>query len=58
MEIKYHLDDGVANAIANSLQRRGIDVTTSKVAGLIGASGLEQLDYANEGRSSMCYARR
>ena len=51
MEIKYHLDESVANAIANGLQHRGIDVTTSKAAGLIGASDPEQLDYARrEGR--------
>jgi predicted nuclease of predicted toxin-antitoxin system len=46
MEIKYHLDESVANAIANGLQHRGIDVTTSKAVGLIGASDPEQLDYA------------
>jgi predicted nuclease of predicted toxin-antitoxin system len=46
MEIKYHLDESVANAVANGLGHRGIDVTTSKAAGLIGASDLQQLDYA------------
>ena len=51
MEIKYHLDESVANAIANGLQHRGIDVTTSKDTGLIGASDAEQLGYARrEGR--------
>ena len=46
MEIKYHLDESVANAVANGLEHRGIDVTTSKATGLIGASDLQQLDYA------------
>ena len=46
MEIKYHLDESVANAIANGLEHRGIDVTTSKDAGLIGASDRQQLEYA------------
>ena len=46
MEIKYHLDESVSNAVANGLEYRGMDVTTSKVAGLIGASDLQQLAYA------------
>ena len=46
MEIKFHLDESVANAVANGLEHRGVDVTTSKVAELIGASDLEQLEYA------------
>ena len=46
MEIKFHLDESVASAIANGLGHRGIDVTTSRSAGLIGASDQEQLDYA------------
>lgn len=46
MEIKYHLDESVANAVAIGLEHRGIDVTTSKAAGLIGASDREQLEYA------------
>ena len=46
MEIKYHLDESVANAVANGLEHRGIDVTTSSTAELIGASDLDQLDYA------------
>ena len=48
MEIKYHLDESVANAVANGLEHRGIDVTTSRAAELIGASDLEQLDYATK----------
>jgi hypothetical protein len=36
--IRFHLDENVDLAIASGLRRRGIDVTTSKEAGLIGAS--------------------
>ena len=51
MEIRYHLDESVSVAVADGLQRRGIEVSTSKSAGLVGASDLEQLDYAfREGR--------
>ncbi|MBE2232358.1 MAG: DUF5615 family PIN-like protein [Anaerolinea sp.] len=49
--IRFHLDENVNLAIASGLRRRGIDVTTSRDAGLIGASDAEQLQYArNEGR--------
>jgi predicted nuclease of predicted toxin-antitoxin system len=43
MEIRYHLDESVRGAVANGLRQRGIDVTTSADAGLIGASDAEQL---------------
>jgi predicted nuclease of predicted toxin-antitoxin system len=48
MEIKYHLDESVANAIANGFIHRGIDVSTSRAVGLIGASDLQQLGYATQ----------
>lgn len=49
--IRFHLDEHVNLAIASGLRRRGIDVTTSREAGLIGASDDEQLAYAwQEGR--------
>ncbi len=49
--IRFHLDENVNLAIASGLRRRGIDVTTSREAGLIGASDDEQLKYARqEGR--------
>lgn len=46
MEIRFHLDESVSNAVANGLDHRGIDVTTSKTAGLIGAPDQQQLDHA------------
>lgn len=49
--IRFHLDENANLAIASGLRQRGIDVTTTKDAGLIGASDAEQLDYARrEGR--------
>jgi len=47
MEIKYHLDESVPNAIANGLRLRDIDVTTTKDARLLDASDEEQLAYAH-----------
>jgi predicted nuclease of predicted toxin-antitoxin system len=46
MEIRYHLDESVRNAVANGLAQRGIDVTTSADAGLIGATDAQQLAHA------------
>ena len=47
MEIKYHLDESVPNAISNGLRLRDIDVTTTKDAHLLEASDEEQLAYAH-----------
>ena len=46
MEIRFHLDESVPNAIANGLRLRTIDVTTTKDAHLLEASDEEQLAYA------------
>ncbi|MCT7973717.1 DUF5615 family PIN-like protein [Laspinema olomoucense] len=43
--ICFHLDENVSYAIANGLRRRGIKVTTTPEAGLIGASDEEQLAF-------------
>jgi predicted nuclease of predicted toxin-antitoxin system len=49
--IRFHLDENVDRAIASGLRRRAIDVTTTKDAGLLGATDVQQLDYARrEGR--------
>lgn len=42
----FHLDENVDHAIARALRQRGIDVTTSTEAALIGAEDLEQLEFA------------
>ena len=49
--IRFHLDEDVDPAIAESLRRRGIDVTTSQEVGLLGAPDPIQLAHAHaEGR--------
>ena len=50
--VRFHLDENINLVIASGLRQRGIDVTTTKDAGLLGASDLEQLAYARrEGRA-------
>ncbi len=44
--MRFHLDEHVRGAIARGLLARGIDVTTSVDAGLLGAPDEEQLAYA------------
>lgn len=44
--IRFHLDEHVSNVIATGLRRRGVDVTTSAEAGLLGADDAEQLAFA------------
>ena len=44
--IRFHLDENVNPAVATGLRNRGIDVTTSQEAGLLGVSDLEQLAYS------------
>jgi predicted nuclease of predicted toxin-antitoxin system len=43
--IRFHLDENVSNAIAEGLRRRGIDVTTTPSAGLMGFSDEEQIAF-------------
>ena len=45
-EIRFHMDEQVDRAIAEALKRRGIDVTTTPEAGLLGAVDEEQLAFA------------
>ena len=49
-KIKFHLDENVANAIAQGLKRRGIDVTTTSERSLIGVSDKVQLEFARSQR--------
>jgi Domain of unknown function (DUF5615) len=44
--IRFHLDENVSHAIAEGLRRRGIDVTTTPEAGMIGLSDEEQIAFA------------
>ena len=44
--IRLHLDENVDHAVAHGLRLRGVDVTTTTDANLIGASDAEQLSFA------------
>jgi uncharacterized protein with PIN domain len=46
VEIRFHLDENVHGAIAKGLRLRGVDVTTTHEAGLIGASDEDHLAFA------------
>jgi predicted nuclease of predicted toxin-antitoxin system len=49
--IRFHLDENVDHAIAHGLRLRGVDVTTTSDAGLIGADDPQHIAYARaEGR--------
>jgi predicted nuclease of predicted toxin-antitoxin system len=49
--IRFHLDENCSLAIAHGLRRRGVDVTSSPEAGLLGAGDDTQLAYVvTEGR--------
>lgn len=46
--IRFHLDEHVDPAIADGLRRRGMDVTTTREAGLLSASDETQLEFARQ----------
>lgn len=46
MLIRYHLDESVDPAVAAGLRGRGVDATTARDEGLLGASDQAQLDFA------------
>jgi predicted nuclease of predicted toxin-antitoxin system len=48
VSIAFHLDEQVPPTLADALRNRGIDVTTTADAGLIGTSDREQLAFALE----------
>jgi len=45
--IRFHLDENCSGAIAVGLRRRGVDVTTTADAGLLGALDPEQIAHAS-----------
>lgn len=47
MQIRYHLDEHIDHAVAEGLRRREIDVTTALDVNLIGATDLDQLQFAS-----------
>jgi len=44
--IRFHLDEHVPHAVADSLRRLGIDVTTTTDAGLLGTDDAAHLSFA------------
>jgi len=46
MPIQFHLDENMPRAVADGLRRRGVDVSTSVEADLVGATDERQLNYA------------
>ncbi|WP_449420403.1 DUF5615 family PIN-like protein [Phormidium nigroviride] len=46
--IRFHLDENVKSSVARELRRRGIDVTTTIEAGLLGQSDELQLAFICE----------
>lgn len=46
--MRFHLDENVDPAIADGLKRRGIDITTSNDAALLGASDDLQIAFAQK----------
>jgi hypothetical protein len=44
--VRFPLDEHLPSAIAEGLRRRGIDVTTTPEAGLLGAADEAHFDYA------------
>ena len=47
MAIRFHLDENVDGTVANGLRLCGIDITTTRDAGLIGALDGEHLAFAS-----------
>jgi len=43
--IRFHLDENCSKAIADGLRRRGIDITTTPEAGLMGVPDDQQAAY-------------
>lgn len=49
--IRFHLDEHMANLVANALRQFGFDVTTPEDAGLLSADDADHLTFAlSEGR--------
>jgi hypothetical protein len=44
--MRFHLDEQISPALAVALRRKGIDVSTSQDAALLGSGDLDQLSFA------------
>lgn len=52
--IRFHLDEHVDPAVADGLRRRGIDVTTTEDAGLLGEDDPVHIAFANSQHRVIC----
>lgn len=46
--IKFHADEHIKNAVIVALRKHGVDISTAIDAGLLGASDLAHLEFANK----------
>ena len=46
--MRFHLDEHMAHAVATGLRRRGLDVTTTVEARLLGFPDVDQISFARE----------
>ena len=46
MAVSFHLDENISPTLADALRHRGIDVTTTADAGLVGATDRDHLAFA------------
>jgi predicted nuclease of predicted toxin-antitoxin system len=47
MHIRYHLDENIHGGVGRGLARRGMDVTTTHDARLLGSTDETQLEFAS-----------
>jgi hypothetical protein len=45
-EIRFHLDESVDPAVAIALRRHGVNITSARDVGLLGAADEAQMEYA------------
>jgi predicted nuclease of predicted toxin-antitoxin system len=48
--VRFHLDEHMPHAVADALDRRGIDVTTTAGAGMLGADDAEHIVFGKQQR--------
>jgi predicted nuclease of predicted toxin-antitoxin system len=46
MAIRFHFDEHVSPTLAEALRRKGVDVSTSQEAALLGSDDLDQISFA------------
>jgi predicted nuclease of predicted toxin-antitoxin system len=46
VHVRFHLDEHISTALGDALRHQGIDVTTTRDAGLVGAADRDHLSFA------------